>query len=85
MWWEGRGREPVTQSVYLENASKGLEGYGEDDEQRELLSRRVGAFSLAAKSFHTGVYHALSPTTSTCKLHREHAWHVRYGSIAASF
>jgi hypothetical protein len=40
---------------------------------------------LAAKSFHTGMYLALSPTTSTCKLHREHAWHVRYGSTAASF
>ena len=41
-------------------------------------------FSLAAKNFHTGMYHAPPPTTSACKLHREHAWHVRYGSTAAS-
>ena len=27
--------------------AKVLEGHGEDDEQRELLSRKVGAFSLA--------------------------------------
>ena len=61
MWWDGREREPVTQSVYLENASKGLEGHGEDDEQRELLSRKVGAFSLAAKSFHQGCIMLLRP------------------------
>ena len=63
---------------------KALEGHGEDDKQRELLSGRSELFVGAAKSFHTGIYHAPLPTTSACKLHREHAWHVRYGSTAAS-
>jgi len=35
MWRDGRG--PVTQGVYLENVSKGLEGHGEQRAGRSEL------------------------------------------------